>query len=131
MHVERGLASGPVGRARSRQDCLQCCLIGRKLSLQICLQKMNSVSSPEDLAVHQKAWNAEYSGRDGILRLQPKLLLDILALGLLQERFPVEPHAVGHIVSDGIQAGNEHPADARRLDRVIPKPGLRVAGVCR
>jgi len=33
------LLSGPVGRPRSRQDFLQFCFVGRKLSLQISFQR--------------------------------------------------------------------------------------------
>ena len=35
---------------------------------------------------------------------------------------PADITALNRMVGDGAQAGNEHPADAGRLDQVIPKP---------
>jgi len=35
---------------------------------------------------------------------------------------PADIDALNRMVADGAQAGNEHPADAGRLDQVIPKP---------
>jgi mannose-6-phosphate isomerase-like protein (cupin superfamily) len=35
---------------------------------------------------------------------------------------PSDVAALNRMVGDGAQAGNEHPADAGRLDQVIPKP---------
>jgi hypothetical protein len=64
--------SGPIGRSRSCQDFLDFRHIGRKLPLQVFLQKMKPVISPEDLAVNYKARNAKHSGRDGAFRLETK-----------------------------------------------------------
>src|SRR6516164_5004679 len=98
------LLSGPVGRPRSRQDFLQCCFVGRKLSLQISFQKMKPIISPEDLAVHYKARNPKYSGLNGTLRLKTKPLLDLIVVGLAQQLFPVEPHAIGNLINNAIRS---------------------------
>jgi hypothetical protein len=96
------LLSVPVGRPRSRQDFLHFCLVGRKVALQIRLQKMKPVISPEDLAVHYKAWNAKHSCLNGSLCLKTKPLLDLIGVDLVQKLFPVEAHAIGDLVNNTI-----------------------------
>jgi hypothetical protein len=59
-----------------------------KLSLQIRLDTIKPVISPEDLAGHYKARDAKYSGLNGALRLKTKLLLDLIGVGLAQKLFP-------------------------------------------
>src|SRR5215211_8624960 len=94
----------PVGCPRSRQDFLYFCRVGRKLSLQIRLQKMKPIISPEDFAVHYETRNAKYSGLNGTLRLKTKPLLDVIGVGLAQQLFPIEAYAIGNLVNNAIRS---------------------------
>jgi hypothetical protein len=99
------LLSGPVGCPRSRQDFLYFCLFGRKTSLQIRLQKMKPVISPENFAVHYETRNSKYSGLNGTLRLKTKPLLDFVGVGLAQSsltpRRIEKPHGKSRPLSSG------------------------------
>src|SRR5262245_54914177 len=124
------LLSGPVGRPRSRQDFLQFCFVGRKLSLQISFQKMKPIISPEDLAVHYKGRNPKSCRLNGTLRLKTKPLLDLIVVGLAQQLFPVEPHAIGNLINNAIRSDISslaprriEKAHGKRLSKIIVVDG--------
>src|SRR5215471_1128212 len=65
---------------------------------------MEPVVSPENLTVNDKAWNAEYSSRDGSLRLLTQSLLDLNRLSLVQEFLPVDADAVGNLTNNAVRS---------------------------
>ena len=92
----------PVGRAGSCEDVIN--FRFGQISQQIILKKMEPVVSPEDLAVNDKAWNAEYSCRNGDLRLLAQSLLDLNRLSLVQEFLPVNANVVGNLTNDVVRS---------------------------
>ena len=110
------LLLGPVGCPRSRQDFLYFCLFGRKTSLQIRLQKMKPVISPENFAVHYETRNSKYSGLNGTLRLKTKPLLDFVGVGLAQQLPPVEAQGIGNLMNNAIR-GDVSSLTPRRIEK--------------
>src|SRR6516165_9303912 len=93
----------PVRRSRSREDFLDFCLVGGKLSLQVCTQKRKPVISPKDLVVHHKGWDTEYPGLNCTFRLKTKPFFDFNRLGLAQKLFSIEADAISNLANDGIR----------------------------
>jgi hypothetical protein len=97
------LAPGPVGRARARQDFFDPCLVDRKLSLHMGLEKMQPVIPPEHRTVDHEARYAKYPGRNGVFGLRSKFFLDLLGLGLVQQFVALQPRAGGDLPNDNIR----------------------------
>jgi hypothetical protein len=86
-----------IRRSRSREDFVDFCLVGGKLSLQVCTQKRKPVISPKDLVVHCKGWDTEYPDLNCTFRLKTEPFFDFSRLGLAQKLLSIEADAISNL----------------------------------
>src|SRR6516225_3069991 len=110
------LFPGSFRHPRSRQDFFDFCFIGGKPSLQIRIQKRQSVVSPEDLTIHYKARHAKHASLDCTLSLKTKPFLDFTCVGLCQKLLPIEADIIGNLADDTIRS-NISPLTPRGIEK--------------
>src|SRR6516164_3770329 len=97
------LSPRPVRRSRSREDFLDLCLVGGKVSLQVRTQKRKPVISPKDLVVYCKGWDTEHPGLNCAFRLKTKPFFNFNRLGLAQKLLSIDADTISNFANDSIR----------------------------